>query len=325
MVFLQQKFNESRPMAMQTFGSRNADKIFYVIYRPKFGSGFFSNVFHVMGHLMVAQAYDLTPVVDMENFPVLYNEKEPIDNIQNAWEYYFHQPGGFRLEEVYESKNVLFCDGRFIEEIYDNVKAEGIVRQFLRIKEYVVNYANEFYVEHFAGHVVLSVHFRGQEQKKAPGHPACPTTDQMLERTEKLLKTYCIDKIFFVSEEQSYLELFKSKFGSKVFATDAFRTYDINAYHLRPYPRRQHMYRLGLDVLRDTLLLARADYLLASGNEGIASGSNVSQMAQVLNNGNYRHVELIYNGMNPHEKTTVPFILKRFKRALKHVFCGEYL
>jgi hypothetical protein len=86
--------------------------------------------------------------------------------------------------------------------------------------------------------------------------------------------------------------------------TAAFRTYDLNAYHIRPYPRPLHMYRLGLDVLKDAMLLAQADYLLAGGTNGLAVGSNVSLMAQVWNAGAYNHVELIDNGINPPSSRT---------------------
>jgi hypothetical protein len=106
-----------------------------------------------------------------------------------------------------------------------------------------------------------------------------------------------------------------------VLHTAAFRTYDVNAYYIRPYPRPLHMYHLGLDVLKDALLLTRADYLLAGGANGLAVGSNVSLMAQVWNAGAYKHVELVDNGINPPSAPTsivsrmrskVPALKKKF-------------
>jgi hypothetical protein len=82
------------------------------------------------------------------------------------------------------------------------------------------------------------------------------------------------------------------------------------------------MYHLGLDVLKDALLLSRCHYLLAGGRDGVASGSNVSRMAQVMNmagkDGVYRHVDLIWNGMNP---PRTHGILHRAGKWLKSV-CG---
>ena len=145
----------------------------------------------------------------------------------------------------------------------------------------------------------LGVHIRGQEMKTAAGHPVPPTVEQMLERAESLLQRYPITTIFVVSEEQSYVDAFQRRFGDKVLATKAFRTYETNAYTLPESPRPLHMYNLGLELLVDTLLLSRCAYLLAGGYGGLAFGSGVSMMAQLLNDNTYKHLELVYNGIIP--------------------------
>ncbi len=292
------------PVAFASFGEANPEHIFYVIYREGNGAGFFSNVFHVLGHLMLAEKLGITPVVDMKHFPTVYNEREPINDTFNAWEYYFTQPAGFSLDDVYRSRHVAFCDGKSHWHVYyDNALAISLAQRFLRVLAPIREEVEGFYKEFFLGKTVLGVHFRGQEMKVAPDHPACPTVEQMLTRTRILLAAYPIDAIFLVTEEQAYLDAYRAAFGDMVLHTAAFRTYDVNAYRIRPYPRPLHMYDLGLDVLKDTLLLARTDYLLAGGNDGLAIGSNVSRMAQVWNAGAYRHIELIWNGVNPSATT----------------------
>jgi hypothetical protein len=169
----------------------------------------------------------------------------------------------------------------------------------LRVRAPIREEVEAFYKEFFLGKTVLGVHFRGQEHRTAPDRWACPTVEQMLARTRMLLAVYPINAIFLVTEEQAYLDAYSAAFPGMVLHTAAFRTYDVNAYYIRPYPRPLHMYRLGLDVLKDTLLLARADYLLAGGANGLAVGSNVSLMAQVWNADAYKHIELIDNGINP--------------------------
>jgi hypothetical protein len=178
-------------------------------------------------------------------------------------------------------------------------------RRFLRVRAPIQEEVEAFYKEFLLGKTVLGVHFRGQEHKAAPDRWACPTVEQMLARTRMLLAAYPIDAIFLVTEEQAYLDAYNAAFRGMVLHTAAFRTYDLNAYYIRPYPRPLHMYRLGLDVLKDTMLLARADYLLAGGANGLAVGSNVSLMAQVWNAGAYKHIELIDNGINPPQTSIV--------------------
>ena len=87
-------------------GKLNPDKIFYIIQRHP-GYGLFSNVAFVINHLKVAKDYGFTPVVDMENYTTVYNEKKKVCNTFNAWEYYFEQTSNFTLEEVYNSKNFI--------------------------------------------------------------------------------------------------------------------------------------------------------------------------------------------------------------------------
>jgi hypothetical protein len=174
----------------------------------------------------------------------------------------------------------------------------------LRVRAPIQEEVEAFYKEFFLGKTVLGVHFRGQEHKTAPDRWACPNVEQMLSRTRMLLAAYPINAIFLLTEEQAYLDAYKAAFHGMVLNTAAFRTYDVNAYNIRPYPRPLHMYRLGLDVLKDTMLLARADYLLAGGANGLAVGSNVSLMAQVWNAGAYKHIELIDNGITPSSTRT---------------------
>ena len=58
------------------FGTENKDKRFYVIRIHKSGGGLFSNLLYVLNHLKIADKFKLIPIVDMENFYPLYNEKK---------------------------------------------------------------------------------------------------------------------------------------------------------------------------------------------------------------------------------------------------------
>jgi len=62
---------------LYNFGSKNKKKVFYVIRRSP-GAGMFSNFIYVLNHIEVAKRNDFIPVVDMENFTTIYNEREKI-------------------------------------------------------------------------------------------------------------------------------------------------------------------------------------------------------------------------------------------------------
>ena len=63
-------------------GDLNPDKVFYVIRRCP-GTGLFSNLAYVMNHIQIANRMGFIPVVDMKNYPTVYNEKEKIFGTYN--------------------------------------------------------------------------------------------------------------------------------------------------------------------------------------------------------------------------------------------------
>ena len=89
-LFKKKDYISSRSInfSLYNFGNRNKNKVFYVIRRSP-GAGMFSNFIYVLNHLEIAKRNNFIPIVDMENFTTIYNEKEKIDNTYNAWEYYF--------------------------------------------------------------------------------------------------------------------------------------------------------------------------------------------------------------------------------------------
>ena len=66
-----------------------------------------------MNHLLIAQRHNFIPVVDMENYPTIYNEKKKINGTKNAWEYYFEPVSKYSLNEVYKSQNVFITSDKF--------------------------------------------------------------------------------------------------------------------------------------------------------------------------------------------------------------------
>lgn len=275
----------------QSFGSKNPDKIFYVIWCRDMGHGFFSNLSHVLCHLKIADEAGMIPVVDFQNFKTLYNEDAIVNETENAWEYYFKQVSPYSLHDAYESKNVFFCSGSYPTMSYSITQVNGLFEEVYKKYIFLQNHIESLLVKHAAKFNcrVLGVHFRGQEMKLTTSHSFPPTEQQMIKYTDAIIKKYNIQKIFLVTEEQGYLDLFVKRYGRKVVYTDSYRTYGQNAYNLAP--REQHRYLLGLDVLIDAYLLARCHGLLCGD-------SNVSEYARFVNNKKYEFVYKIYNGVN---------------------------
>lgn len=296
----------------KSFGKKNPDKIFYVIWLDR-GSGFFSNLSAVLCHLKIADTLGIVPVIDFQNFGTLYNENMPINNTKNAWEYYFEPVSPFNLDEVYDSKNVFFCSGSYPSSISYNITTidglyDEIYRKYVFLQSHVED-CLKIYSELFK-HRVLGVHFRGKEQNLVPGHSFAPTEKQMIKYTNEIIKKYDIGKIFLVTEEQRYLDLFINNYGEKVFYTNSFRSYKVNSYNLSP--RGNHRYLLGLEVLVDAFLLSMCSGILCSD-------SNVSEFARFVNNKRYEFTYFIDNGMNSSNPLIAKYLYKIKKRLPSHL------
>ena len=96
-------------------GELNPHKVFYIIRRYP-GTGLFSNLAYVINHIQIANRMGFVPIVDMKNYPTVYNEKKKIFGTYNSWEYYFEKLNNFDLDEVYKSKNIIMTDNKFYRD-----------------------------------------------------------------------------------------------------------------------------------------------------------------------------------------------------------------
>ena len=97
-------------------GKLNPDKVFYIIRRYP-GTGLLSNLAYVINHIQIANRMGFIPIVDMKNYPSVYNENDKIFGTLNSWEYYFEQLTDYSLDEVYQSKNIIITDNKEYEAI----------------------------------------------------------------------------------------------------------------------------------------------------------------------------------------------------------------
>ena len=84
-----------------SFGKLHKNKIFYIIRRSP-GAGLFSNVIYVLNQIKIAELNNFIPIIDMQNFTTIYNEK--INGTFNAWEYYFEKINKYTLDEFINPK-----------------------------------------------------------------------------------------------------------------------------------------------------------------------------------------------------------------------------
>lgn len=290
---------------LDTKSERNPNKTFYVIRRIS-DSGFFSNVFFVMGHICYAVKKGYVPIVDMQNYSTLYNEKEKIRNTMNAWEYYFKQTENYTLEEVYNSKNVILSDNLYLRDyvpLYvgghnetlienkDICRLNSILEKYVQIHEELVYEFEEEWNEKFKNNVVLGVHIRGTDMKSFPNHPSPPTIKEVIEAIRTFSRNNHFDSILLCTDEEDILKSIVEEFGDMVITMESYRAAADSSVgiHFSNNARKNHKYLLGKEVLRDAYLLSKCNFF-------IYGNSNVAMFSLVLNGEQYQ--ETVYlNGI----------------------------
>lgn len=280
---------------------------FYVIASKK-KRGFFSLLLFILNHLRYANEKKLIPIIDINNFKSIYNEKRKIFNSYNAWDYYFKKINSYNLRKVYLSKKFIISNDKNIYSRDNKFKQKfkKIFDEDFRlknnIKKKIAFYKKKFKL--FKGNKVLGIHFRGTDMRIAPNHPMPPTKKQILEKINYCKKKYNFEKIFLVTEDlENYLFL-KKKYGDKVISIDNFRSKKTKVFNLKI--RNFHRYNMGKEALIN-------GYLLSYCHTIISSQTGISDFARFINkSANFIKID---NGNNS-KSIFISFFLWNFKNLL---------
>ena len=305
-------------------GDLNPDKVFYVIRRCP-GTGLFSNLAYVMNHIQIANRMGFIPVVDMKNYPTVYNEKEKIFGTYNSWEYYFEKLSNFTLDEVYKSKNILMTDNRFYrdKEFKNKITSSNLLLEILnkqiKIKKTKLKTINFLKNKLLDGKKILGVHHRGTGYKITE-YPI--TINQMINIINEILEKENYDKIFLVTEDLNNFKALKNYFGEKLIYLNNSQRGINNLDVWKTYPRTLHRYKLGRDILYETFLLSYCDgYFDIETNPSEfahAMNLNANQKRYTFNNGiNKPWYFFKYMNFSWYIKKNLPEYLGGFKKNKK--------
>ncbi len=282
--------------------------------KPEYsGSGFFADHSHLLGLLYFADYFGLEPVVE---YPPdhCYAEKHPVNGRSNPFEYYYQQPGAVSLEELYCYRQVICSrkeNGSYAVALKENSNGYSITekyiqemgritRKYLRLQPEVEGYIEESIQKLAKGNEqLLGIHFRGTDFKRNyNGHPVSLTVEDYGAVIDSLLdKGY--EKLFIATDDMEALERFKELYGNKlVFFEDVIRSTEKETVMKSVSERTEHHYRLGLEVLRDMMMLAKCDSLIA----GLSQVSIAARIQKASRSESYRELIVIDKGINYHKK-----------------------
>jgi hypothetical protein len=276
-----------------SFGNNNRDKIFYVIKRTP-GGGFFSNLGYVIKNLDIANKKNYIPIVDMFNFPTMYNQKKNMNNKKNVWEIFFKQTSNYKLKDVYKSKNVYFSPNnlKFRFEVYKDIKFKKIFDKYVSINKKLLKETDIFCKKNFKKKKILGIHFRGTDQKISPNHAIPPTIFEIKKLIDQKIKYQNFDKIFLLTEQQEYYDELKRTYGNLICAYDFFRSDDVHDFSYNS--RKNHRNKLGIENLIEAITLSKC-------KEIIYCESNISLFSIFYSNFKIKkhHLNKGVKGSNP--------------------------
>lgn len=259
-------------------GLENKDKTFFVIRRNSKTVGLFSYVLTVIGYLKIAEENGYIPVVDMQNYLSPYLSEK---GKQNVWEYYFKQPGGYSLDDIRHSRNIILSSGevplqmpglQIFSDKQQLTEWRNIYQKYVRLNAETEAYINELRAQLWGKEKVLGVLCRGTDYRdlKPKKHPIQPEVADVIAMAKKAMLEAQCEKIYLATEDKEILEQFRQEFG------DVLIFPDIN---LRPYKKnelistieveREDDKRLkGLEYLAQIELLSRCNCFIGSGCGG---------------------------------------------------------
>lgn len=281
---------KTTPLSFKYKNSKN--KIFYIIRRTP-GAGLFSNFIFVLNHLKIAESCGFFPIVDMENFPTIYNEKNSIKGSKNSWYYYFKSKKKYNLNKIYKSGKFILTKNKFFKSfsnVVDDKKFRVIFKKYFSIKNEYFKFVKTFVKKNFLNNKILAIHLRGTSYKTSANHPFPLTANQALNLIDDLIKKHNYTKLFLCTEDLFYFNLIKKKFGKKViFLKDSYKSNYDNAFKI--YPRKLHRFKLGRDILLEAILISKCDGF-------VYTTTNVSEFVKFLDEKKKLNYYSIVNGLN---------------------------
>lgn len=303
----------SAPATMQSSSSSRSPLNPKFISLSAWGAGFWSDVSHILGGLVLAEITGRTPIVywgDASRYAIPGRD---------AWRHYFEPipPGIERPDSVLLYRDspsyrhgpsyIARDDDLIAPECFLSVaeiapwipedhalsgrSTEDILRyaaqKYLRPQLDIISRARRFFDRYLAGERYIAVHVRGTD-KAAEFVPRVSTgkfisivTSRAFEIVDGLDPRF---NIFLLTDDQRIKAAAEQRYPGRVITTPALRMDGEIAPH---FTNLEDRYQLGIEVMIDVLLALRADAFVGLG------GSNVSAMISLLRDWAPGHCALI--------------------------------
>ena len=204
------------------YGEKHPEGSIYFIDMEESDSGFFCSYNNLLALLYFADCHDMTPVVRYhKNFR--YAETEAVNGTLNPFEYYFLQPGGVSLRQLFDTKTVYKSrkvnthlardlnpvrNAYLYSEEYINEMAR-IAAKYIHLNGVTAQRIHEDIPSLLKGKRTIAVHVRGTDFKKNhDGHPVAISEKEYLRHAILSLdKGY--EQVFLATDSKEAVRIFR--------------------------------------------------------------------------------------------------------------------
>lgn len=304
--------------AARVLGAPDADGPRYLLIKA-WGYGFWADVDHLLGQLLLAEITGRTPVVhwgrnslfgpgdgsdalrlyfepvsevdardlarsDYDFFPPKWAAANLFAEDVGKWHgpqsrmaglYYLNRPERVAVSDFHTGVAALApwippghpLHGRSTAALYRH-----LVRRHLKPRPEIMAEVEAMAERLFGAAPFLAVHARGSD-KAAEFKGLADVNTRYFAVVDRRLEERRFARIFLLTDSAPLLRAFRAHYGPRLAWADCLRTASEVGLH---YQRHDDRRRLGLEVMRDAYLAARADAFVGNG------GSNVSCMVEHL-------------------------------------------
>lgn len=298
-----------------SYGDKNADKTF-VILTPFSKCGIYSTILLNLPYIECIRRKGYYPIMDFQNYYNSMIQDEDKKGVENAWTYYYKQMDGFKIEEVYQSKNVILEWNRLKRVRIPNWNEKiplsdremkrwsKVLVDNLYLTDTIEQRVNNFKEKIFQDRKVLGVGIRAGYRalmlRKHPvieGHPQVPDCEEMIHIVENKMKEWNYHYIFVSCDDREYFDKFRAHFKDRcLFMERALLHYFDNDYaniEWKDIGKELNTVSIRMQqeqYVEEIHLLAQCDSLYCCKGGGY-------QFAYILNGGKYKYFEAYNEGL----------------------------
>lgn len=261
----------------------------YIIALQNPDLGIYGYLNYYLPHIAYALAKGYIPIIDMKNYHSVYQVDQ-----ENAWESFFQQPCGMRLNDSREEGyKVLYSPTDFwyswlpssqpIMSDQDTKMWANVYRSFIHYNERSLSYLQSEMKQVLAEpDKTVGVIYRGcaYTKGKAKGHPIQPSMKMLADKVQEVMTRNGCSYIYVASDEKSIVEYMNMRFPEQVLVNKRMYYDEVDGLDFTKYNegdvvitadcfcRENNEYLIGIEYISSMNLVAHCKCLVAGACGG---------------------------------------------------------